>query len=112
MSTCLHNDTATDVLACVDSYRGYRLNDKLKSGGAPYEAGLKQDTQAALDFLLARPDVNPKQVSLLSAQLTGMISFFHSPCVLAVSPLIVGLSICQLELLQTHVCMHKMSVSS
>ena len=50
------------------SYRGYRLNDKLKSSGAPYEAGLKQDTQAALDFLLSRPDVNPKQVSLCLAQ--------------------------------------------
>lgn len=48
------------------SYRGYRLNNKLISGGAPNEPGLKQDTQAALDYLLSRQDINPRQVSLLS----------------------------------------------
>ena len=41
---------------------GYRLNEKLVSGGAPNEGGLKQDAQAALDYLLTRPDVDPSQV--------------------------------------------------
>ena len=47
-------------MAC--SYRGYRLNDNLMSGGSPNEQGLKQDTQAALDHLLSRKDVDPQQV--------------------------------------------------
>ena len=39
------------------SYRGYGLSE-----GSPTEAGLKQDTQAALDYLLMRKDVDPKKV--------------------------------------------------
>ena len=42
---------------CWCSYRGYGLSE-----GSPTEAGLKQDTQAALDYLLTRKDVDPRKV--------------------------------------------------
>ena len=48
------------------SYRGYGLSE-----GSPTEAGLKQDTQAALDYLLTRKDVDPKKVLLSSTPCHG-----------------------------------------
>lgn len=40
------------------SYRGYG-----RSQGQPSEAGIKLDSQAALDYLLQRPDINKDLVN-------------------------------------------------
>lgn len=43
------------------SYRGYGLSE-----GKPSEAGLRQDADASLAYLLQRPDINHKQASTAS----------------------------------------------
>ncbi len=45
------------VCIALCSYRGYGLSE-----GSPSERGLQQDSQAALDYLLRRPDVHPRRV--------------------------------------------------
>lgn len=41
------------------SYRGYG-----KSEGIPSENGLKLDAEAALNYLISEPDINPKKLVL------------------------------------------------
>ena len=48
---------ALTACSAARSYRGYGLSE-----GSPSERGLQQDSQAALDYLLRRPDVHPRRV--------------------------------------------------
>ena len=48
---------APTACSALRSYRGYGLSE-----GSPSERGLQQDSQAALDYLLRRPDVHPRRV--------------------------------------------------
>jgi len=50
-------------------YRGYG-----NSYGSPNERGLTLDAQAALTFILSRPDLNPKKVFLLGQSLGGAVA--------------------------------------
>ena len=77
------------------SYRGYGLSE-----GSPSERGLQQDSQAALDYLLRRPDVHPRRVgakprsspSCFACGLQGVLSAlrlhssFQVICTAAASP--------------------------
>ncbi|MFO1386490.1 MAG: alpha/beta fold hydrolase [Chitinivorax sp.] len=58
-------------------YRGYG-----RSQGQPSLAGVQQDIDAALGFLLQRADVEPKQVMILAQSLGGAMGIYnlaHSP---------------------------------
>ncbi|KAK9832839.1 hypothetical protein WJX81_005824 [Elliptochloris bilobata] len=58
-----------DCAVLALSYRGYGL-----SQGSPSERGLQQDSQAALDHLLGRPDVHPRRVAVLGKSLGGAVA--------------------------------------
>jgi len=53
------------------AYRGYG-----KSEGIPTEAGLKKDAQAALEYLLARPDVDSNKIFVYGDSLGGAVSIY------------------------------------
>jgi len=53
----------------IVEYRGYG-----KSEGAPSEAGLKLDAQAALEYLLKRDDIDPKKIILFGRSLGGAVA--------------------------------------
>ena len=51
------------------SYRGYGHSE-----GAPSEAGIRRDAQAALDYVRARPDLDPLRVVLFGRSLGGAVA--------------------------------------
>lgn len=54
----------------IVSYRGFGQSD-----GTPDEAGLKLDAQAALDYVLARPDINKNRIILYGQSIGGAVTF-------------------------------------
>ncbi|KAJ8082365.1 bem46 protein, variant [Marasmius tenuissimus] len=56
-----------DVL--LVSYRGYG-----ESGGTPSEKGLKKDSQAALDYVVAHPELNKRPIIVHGHSLGGAVS--------------------------------------
>ena len=60
------------VCRALRSYRGYGLSE-----GSPSERGLQQDSQAALDYLLRRPDVHPRRVRAKPPHLSASV---NGPC--------------------------------
>eukprot|EP01114_Cavostelium_apophysatum_P016302 TRINITY_DN4600_c0_g1_i1.p1 TRINITY_DN4600_c0_g1~~TRINITY_DN4600_c0_g1_i1.p1 ORF type:complete len:290 (+),score=47.95 TRINITY_DN4600_c0_g1_i1:92-961(+) len=73
ISFCLPNVVemmkALECNVMLISYRGYG-----KSEGFPNEKGLRIDAQASLDYLLARPDINPHKIALFGRSLGGAVS--------------------------------------
>jgi len=70
----LQQDIANQLkyLGCnvfIVSYRGYG-----KSTGSPTEKGIKLDSQAALNYLLARPDVDPSKIIIFGLSLGGAVA--------------------------------------
>lgn len=57
LSTLAYYHDPPSIILHVCSYRGYG-----QSSGSPSEAGLKQDADASLAYLLQRKDINPKKV--------------------------------------------------
>eukprot|EP01087_Luapelamoeba_hula_P006386 TRINITY_DN1646_c0_g1_i1.p1 TRINITY_DN1646_c0_g1~~TRINITY_DN1646_c0_g1_i1.p1 ORF type:complete len:357 (-),score=67.90 TRINITY_DN1646_c0_g1_i1:110-1159(-) len=63
----LHSsDVGCNVL--ILSYRGYG-----KSSGSPSESGLQIDAQAALDWLHAHPEIDPKKIVVFGRSLGGAV---------------------------------------
>ena len=62
---------ALDCSVFILSYRGYGA-----SGGRPSEAGLQLDAAAALDALLARPEVAPGRLVLMGRSLGGAVAAY------------------------------------
>ncbi|KAK9820327.1 hypothetical protein WJX72_009019 [[Myrmecia] bisecta] len=58
-----------DCSVFAPSYRGYGL-----SKGKPTEAGLKQDAQASLDYLLQHPHINAKKIAVFGRSLGGAVA--------------------------------------
>ena len=62
---------ALDCSVFILSYRGYGA-----SGGRPSEAGLQLDAAAALEALLARPEVAPGRLVLMGRSLGGAVAAY------------------------------------
>jgi len=57
------------VVILAPSYRGYGMSE-----GKPSQAGLMQDAQAALDYVLNRDDINIDQVVVMGRSLGGAVA--------------------------------------
>ena len=57
---------------CLLEYRGYGHSD-----GSPHEEGLYLDAQAALEYLIGRPDVDQRKIIVFGRSLGE--SFYQTP---------------------------------
>ncbi|GFN95847.1 abhydrolase domain-containing protein 13 [Plakobranchus ocellatus] len=63
--------SALNANVLMVEYRGYG-----KSEGGESEAGLYQDAEAAMDFLLKRSDIDPSQIMLFGRSLGGAVAVY------------------------------------